>query len=289
MKRFTGTGVALVTPFKEDGSIDYTGLKNILDYVSKGVDYLVVHGTTGESATTSVKEKNEILSFVLNENKKKLPVVLGIGGNNTAEIIQKIQQTNFSGVEAILSVCPYYNKPSQEGIYHHYKAIAEASPVPVILYNVPGRTGVNIQAKTVVRLSEIKNIIGIKEASGDLLQALEISKIIRKDFLLISGDDMLTVPMIAIGAQGVISVMANAYPESFSKMVRHALDNEFDKASEILRTFTELNPLLYEESNPVGIKENLEQLGICQAHVRQPLYRASTQLKEKFKKVIATL
>jgi 4-hydroxy-tetrahydrodipicolinate synthase len=289
MSRLTGTGVALVTPFNEDNSIDYVGLKKLVEFVSKGVDYLVVHGTTGESATTTGKEKEEILAFILKENKKKLPIVLGIGGNNTADVISKLKNTDLTGVDAILSVCPYYNKPSQEGIYQHYKAIAEASPLPIILYNVPGRTGVNMKSKTVIRLSEIKNIIGVKEASGDLIQAIEISKIKRKDFLLISGDDMLTIPMVSFGAQGVISVIANSFPVQFSEMVRLSLKNEFSKASDILRTFTELNPLLYDEGNPVGVKQALEEIGVCKANVRLPLAKASENLKSKLAQAINIL
>lgn len=289
MNRITGTGVALVTPFKENNSIDYAGLKNLVEHVSKGVDYLVVHGTTGETATTTLEEKAEILTFVQKENKKKLPIVVGIGGNNTAELIQRIKNCDLKGIDALLSVCPYYVKPSQEGIYQHYKAIAENSPIPVLLYNVPGRTGVNIQPKTVARLAEIKNIIGIKEASGDLMQTLEISKIARPDFILISGDDMVTVPMISIGARSVISVLANAYPVQFGEMVRQALNNDFKKAADIQRVFTELNPLLYAESNPVGIKETLKALGVCPEHVRLPLYKASDDLKTKIRNVISTI
>jgi 4-hydroxy-tetrahydrodipicolinate synthase len=289
MNRLSGTGVALVTPFNEDNSVDYVGLKKLVEFVSKGVDYLVVHGTTGESATTTSKEKEEILAFIIKENKNKLPIVIGIGGNNTSEVIAKMKKADLKGVDAILSVCPYYNKPSQEGIYQHYKAIAEASPLPIILYNVPGRTGVNMKAKTVLRLSEIKNIIGVKEASGDLVQAIEISKIKRKDFLLISGDDMLTVPMISFGAQGVISVIANSFPVEFSEMVRMSLKNEFGKASDVLRTFTDLNPLLYDEGNPVGVKQALEVLGICKANVRLPLAKASDNLKSKIAQAITTL
>ncbi|MBX9853192.1 MAG: 4-hydroxy-tetrahydrodipicolinate synthase [Cytophagaceae bacterium] len=287
--RFIGTGVALVTPFKADHSIDFEGLKNLVAHVSKGADYLVVHGTTGESATTTLKEKQEILDFIIKENHKKLPVMVGIGGNNTTELISRMNSCNLKGVEAILSVCPYYNKPSQEGIYQHYKAIAENSPLPIMLYNVPGRTGVNMKPKTVKRLAEIENIFGIKEASGDIVQALEISKINRKDFLLISGDDMLTVPMIAIGGKGIISVIGNAFPVEFGEMVNAALKNDFVKAAEIQRSFTEINPLLYEESNPVGIKQTLEILGICKGNVRLPLAKASEQLGSKIEKVISSV
>jgi 4-hydroxy-tetrahydrodipicolinate synthase len=283
--KLSGTGVALVTPMKEDGSIDYEGLRNLLSYTSGFVNYFVVNGTTAESATTSQQEKEEILAFVIRENKKKLPIVYGMGGNNTAELIQKIKVTNFKGVDALLSVSPYYNKPSQEGIFQHYKALAAASPVPVILYNVPGRTGCNVSAQTTVRLSAEKNIIGIKEASGDLIQALHILKYARKDFLLISGDDLLTVPMISIGAKGVISVIANAYPEKFAGMVNQALSGDFVKASESLKSFSDINPLLYEESNPVGIKEALEIRKICKNNVRLPLVKASEGLKQRIEKI----
>jgi 4-hydroxy-tetrahydrodipicolinate synthase len=286
---FTGTGVALVTPFKDDLSVDFSALKKLIEHVSTGVDYLVVNGTTAESATTTEKEKEEILSFILKENSGKLPIVAGFGGNNTAEVVSRIKSTDFKGISGILSVCPYYNKPSQEGIYQHYKTIAEVSPVPVLLYNVPGRTGINMKVRTVERLAAIENIAGIKEASGDILQALEISKIKRDDFKLISGDDLLTVPMISFGAVGVISVIANAYPVSFSEMVRLSLKNEFRKSSEILRSFTEINPMLYEEGNPVGIKEVLSSLNICKPNVRLPLYKASEDLKKRLNEAIRKL
>ena len=289
MNKFTGTGVALITPLNQDLSIDFEGLKKLIEHVSKSVDYLVIHGTTAESATTSLQEKHEILAYILKENKKHLPVMLGIGGNNTSEVISRLKNTDLTGVDGILSVCPYYNKPSQEGIYQHYKAIAEASPLPVMIYNVPGRTGINIKTETVVRLAEIENIIGVKEASGDLNQCIEISKIKRKDFLLISGDDLLAVPMISIGAKGVISVIANALPDSFSNMIQLALKNDFLKASEILRTFTEINPLLYEEGNPVGVKQTVNSLGICNGYVRLPLVEASENLKTKIEKAITGL
>jgi 4-hydroxy-tetrahydrodipicolinate synthase len=283
--KFAGTGVALVTPMGEDGSIDYEGLRKLLSYTSEFVNYLVVNGTTAESATTTQEEKAEVLSFIISENKKKLPVVYGIGGNNTSEVIQRIRNTDFKGVDALLSVSPYYNKPSQEGIFQHYKAVAAASPVPVILYNVPGRTGANVSAHTTVRLSAEKNIIGIKEASGDFAQALHILKYARKDFLFISGDDMLTVPLISMGAMGVISVIANAYPQVFAGMVKDALEGNFRKASESLKLFSDINPLLYEESNPVGIKEALTIRKICKNNVRLPLVKASEGLKQRIEKI----
>jgi 4-hydroxy-tetrahydrodipicolinate synthase len=283
--KFSGTGVALVTPMREDGSIDYEGLKNLLSYTSEFVNYFVVNGTTAESATTSQQEKQEILAFVIKENKKKFPIVYGLGGNDTAELIQKIKATDLKGVDALLSVSPYYNKPSQEGIFQHYKALAAASPIPVILYNVPGRTGSNISAQTTVRLSNEKNVIGIKEASGDLIQALHILKYARKDFLLISGDDLLTVPLISIGAIGVISVIANAYPQKFAKMVSQALEENFRGASELLKSFSDINPLFYEEGNPVGIKEALQIRKVCKNNVRLPLVKASEGLKQRIEKI----
>jgi 4-hydroxy-tetrahydrodipicolinate synthase len=287
--RFEGTGVALVSPMNEEGGIDHTGLKNLLSHVMKHVDYLVVHGTTGETATTTQKEKEEILEIVKKENNKKLPIVCGIGGNNTAEVIERIKKCPLEGVDAILSVSPYYNKPSQEGIFQHYKAIAEASHLPVILYNVPGRTGSNITSKTTARLSEVKNIIGIKEASGDFTQALEIAKSVRKDFMLISGDDLMTIPLCTIGGRGSISVLANAFPKKFAEMVRFALKGNYKDAADLLKLFSDINPYLYEESNPVGIKQALELLGVCKNEVRLPLTKASEGLKSKIRTSLASL
>ncbi len=282
-----GTGVALITPFAEDGSVDYPGLKKLLTHVSdNNVDYLVVNGTTGESATTDKQEKLDILSFVKKENTHNLPIVFGLGGNNTREIVKLLNELDWTGVSAILSVSPYYNKPSQEGLYQHYKTIAEASPLPIILYNVPGRTGSNLTARTTLRLAELPNIIGIKEASGNILQALEISKCTRKDFVLISGDDLLTLPLISIGAKGVISVLANAFPAPFTKMVNAALKADFETAAGILRTFVQINPCIYEEGNPVGIKTTLELLNICNSNVRLPLVKGSDILKSKIEECL---
>ncbi|HEY8402089.1 MAG TPA: 4-hydroxy-tetrahydrodipicolinate synthase [Cytophagaceae bacterium] len=289
LSKLTGTGVALITPFKEDNTVDFDGLKRLLNHVIQGgVNYLVVNGTTAESVTTTQEERWEILSLILQESKG-LPIVYGIGGNNTSDIVRRIEKADLKGIHAILSVSPYYNKPSQEGIYQHYKAIAEASPVPILLYNVPGRTGSNIQAKTTIRLSELPNIIGIKEASGDLLQTLEIIKYSKKDFLVISGDDMLTVPMISIGAQGVISVLANAFPQKFSEMVDLALKNQFNKAAENLKEFVEINPLMYEEGNPVGIKQVLELKGICPSNVRLPLVKCSEGLARRIQNAVEAM
>ncbi len=281
-RKFIGTGVALVTPFKEDGTIDFDAFRKLINHaISGSVAYILVNGTTGESATTSSSEKAELLATAIATVNKRIGIVYGIGGNNTAEIITTIKNTDLTGVDAILSVSPYYNKPSQEGIYLHYKAIADAAPIPIILYNVPGRTSSNVSAKTTVRLSMHENIIGIKEASGNIEQAIEIMKYASKDFILISGDDLVTVPMIAIGAQGVMSVAANAYPAQFSKMLKLALNNDFKASTELLKMFIDINPYLYEEGNPVGIKQVLALLDICSNTVRLPLAPASEGLKAK--------
>lgn len=287
MKTFKGTGVALVTPFHEDSSIDWKGLKNLVEHcLAGGVDYLVVQGTTGESATTTEKEKQEILNAVVEANQGRKPIVFGLGGNNTQDILEKLKTFDLSHVDALLSVSPYYNKPSQEGIYQHYLTIAEATDLPIILYNVPGRTSSNILAETTLRLAEIPNIIGIKEASGNLEQCMQILKQKPEDFLLISGDDVLTVPMIAIGAQGVISVLANAFPAAFSDMVAKALLGDFKQAAKVLMNFTSINSLMYEESNPVGIKQALSHLGVCGPDVRLPLVKASDGLAKRIKEAM---
>ncbi len=283
MKKLHGTGVALVTPFTESGAIDFAALKKLLRHTAKGVDYWVVMGTTGESATLSQDEKQSVLRFVLANNPKRLPVVYGIGGNNTAYVVNELRTTDTSGVSAILSVSPYYNKPAQEGIYRHFVAVADASPLPVILYNVPGRTGSNLLATTTLRLARHKNIIGIKEASGNLEQCMAIARDKPADFLLISGDDLLTVPMYAVGAVGVISVLANAYPTTFRKMTTAAAQSHFAKATKAAFSLLDINGPMYEEGNPVGIKVLLAELGICQPHVRLPLTVATPGLRGKIK------
>ena len=283
MKKFYGTGVALVTPFDSTGAIDYKALKKLLNHTAKGVDYYVVMGTTGESVTVSNDEKKKVLDFVKENNAKKLPIVFGIGGNDTQNVLNTIKATNFKGVDAILSVSPYYNKPSQEGIYQHFKAVADASPVPVILYNVPGRTSSNMSADTTLRLAAHKNIIGIKEASGNLEQCMKISKLAPKDFMLISGDDMLTVPLYAIGGKGVISVLANAYPVIFRKMKEFAFAGNFAKASQEQFKLLEINGPMYEEGNPVGVKFVLSELGVCSGEVRLPNVLPSAGLQRKIK------
>jgi 4-hydroxy-tetrahydrodipicolinate synthase len=280
-----GTGVALVTPFTQDFSVDYEGLRKLLDFtIEGGVNYLVVNGTTAESVTTTKSEKSQILHFIKQHVNGRVPLVYGIGGNNTQEVLETIDSTDLNGITAILSVSPYYNKPSQQGIYQHYLQIANACPVPVILYNVPGRTGSNVTSETTLKLAVHPNIIGIKEASGNLEQCMHIAKHKPEDFLLISGDDLLTLPMLSFGAVGVISVLANAFPEKFSRMVQAGLDFDFKEAQTLLFGFVDINPLMYEESNPVGVKAVLERFGVCAATVRLPLVEASAGLKDKIYK-----
>lgn len=290
MSKLYGTGVALVTPFHNNGSIDFDGLNNLLQHTAeKGADYYVVMGTTGESVTLSQAEKNDVLAYVKSHNAFQLPIVYGVGGNNTRAVLDTIKHTDFDGVDAILSVSPYYNKPSQEGIYQHYKTIADACPVPVILYNVPGRTGSNISADTTLRLAQHKNIIGIKEASGNLEQAMLISRDKPKDFMLISGDDMLTAPLYAVGAVGVISVLANAFADIFKDMKEAAFKGDFKKATQCTHLLLDINPLMYAESNPVGIKQVLQAQDVCKNNVRLPLVPASKDLQTQIDKALQYL
>ena len=285
MKKLYGTGVALVTPFTEKGEIDFKSLKKLLNHTAKGVDYYVVMGTTGESATLSKTEKKEVLHFVLKNNAKKLPVIYGIGGNNTQHVLEEIDQTDFTGISAILSVSPYYNKPSQEGIFQHFTLVANHSPVPVILYNVPGRTSSNLTADTTLRLAQHSNIIGIKEASGNLEQCMKIAKDKPKDFMLISGDDLLTVPIYSIGGVGVISVLANALPVVFKKMKEFSFAGDYAKAQKELFKLVDINGPMYEEGNPVGVKYLLSLLSIAQPYVRLPLVSASESLRQKIGRI----
>jgi 4-hydroxy-tetrahydrodipicolinate synthase len=279
---FRGTGVALVTPFKTDGNLDLEAHARLLDFtIDGGVDYLVVNGTTGESVTTSTVERKQLLLATLEQVNRRVPIVYGIGGNHTSAILETIRNFDFTGISAILSVSPYYNKPSQEAIYQHYIILADACPVPVILYNVPGRTGSNISAATTVRLAQHPNIIGIKEASGNLTQCMHIVRDKPAGFLVISGEDLLTVPMASFGMDGVISVLANAFPEEFCRMTKLALEGNFAEAGKLSLKFLNLDPLMYEESNPVGVKAALEIKGICSRFVRQPLLPASEELVKK--------
>jgi 4-hydroxy-tetrahydrodipicolinate synthase len=281
MKTLYGTGVALVTPFSDDHEVDFKSLKKLLTHTARGVDYYVVMGTTGEAATISKDEKKQILDFVRKNNRNGLPIVYGIGGNHTAEVVAAIKETDLDGVAAILSVSPYYNKPSQEGIIEHFNTVADAAPVPVILYNVPGRTASNLTAETTLRLADHPNIVAVKEASGNLEQCMAIARKKPKDFLLISGDDLLTVPLYSIGAKGVISVLANAFPVVFRKMKDNAFAGNYARASQESFKLLDINGPMYEEGNPVGLKALLSQLGICGKAVRLPLVVASSALQKK--------
>ncbi|MBE9464522.1 4-hydroxy-tetrahydrodipicolinate synthase [Dyadobacter subterraneus] len=286
-ERFKGVGAALITPFDEHQEIDYAGLRKLIEFVSEGgVDYLVVQGTTGESPTISTEEKNEILAFSKKHNTKELPIVYGLGGNDTRAVLETIRKTDLTGVDAILSVCPYYNKPTQEGIIAHFTAIADASPVPVLLYNVPGRTVINMKAETILKLAEHPNIIGIKDAGGSIEQSMELASFAPKDFLLLSGDDNLVTTMVSVGWHGVISVIANAFPREFTDLTWHALEGNFKDAAALQLAFLEFDTLLYIESNPVGIKKCLEIKGVCSSEVRLPLLKASAQLGEKLEKAM---
>ncbi len=284
---FTGTGVAIVTPFTTKGAIDFPALTKLVEHIIKGrVEYIVVLGTTGETATLSNEEKQEIINHIITVTKKRVPLVLGAGGNNTAELVKMLKTADLSAFSAILSVSPYYNKPSQEGIYQHYKAVAKASPLPVILYNVPGRTASNITWDTTIRLAnEFKNIIAIKEASGNIEQCMKIIKHRPDNFLIISGDDTLTLPLIASGADGVISVVANAYPKDFSDMVRSALVHDFKTAQKLHYKLMEITEQLFADGNPGGVKVVLAQKKITQAAVRLPLVEPNDEVKAKLKKL----
>lgn len=270
---FKGLGIALVTPFASDGSVDYDVLKNLLDYQLKnGADFFCILATTGETPTLTKDEKQKIKELVVEKVGDKVPILIGCGGNNTADVVNELQTADFSGIDGILSVCPYYNKPSQEGLYQHFKAIAGATNMPVVLYNVPGRTGVNLKAETTVRLArDCENIVAIKEASGSLEQVDEIIKNKPDGFDVISGDDALTFPMIACGAAGVISVIGNALPKEFSRMIRLEMKGEIESARKIHHKFTDLFNLLFVDGNPAGVKAMLHEMGMIENFLRLPL------------------
>jgi 4-hydroxy-tetrahydrodipicolinate synthase len=286
--KFKGTGVALVTPFHKDGSIDFKGFKKLIERIIDGkVDYLVPLGTTGESVTLNGDERRAVLDFVAEVIDGRVPLVLGLGGNNTREIINTIKETDFEKVDAILSVSPYYNRPSQRGIYMHYKTIANESPVPVLLYNVPSRTGSNIDAETTLELAhEVKNVIGIKEASGSLERVMKIVRDRPKDFLVISGDDVLTLPIMACGGDGVISVIANAMPKEFSEMVRSCLDGNFEKARKIHHKLLEITQSIYVDGNPAGVKGLLSAMNICSEYLRLPLVNVGKATLNRFETLL---
>jgi len=282
MNKFQGTGVALVTPFNTDGTVDYNGLKNLINQlVEGGIDYLVSLGTTGETATMTKEEKKKVWAYTAEINNNRLPLVAGIGGNNTLAVAEDIKAFDTTGYSAILSVSPYYNKPTQEGIYQHYKYLAEVSPLDLILYNVPGRTMSNMTPETTCRLAhDFKNIVATKEASGSFDQFNKIMRDKPEDFLLISGDDPITLPMIALGASGIISVVANALPKQFSDMVRQCLDGDFKGAIPAHLSLIEFTRLAFVEGNPAGVKAALKHLNICGDTVRLPLIKASTMLEK---------
>lgn len=287
--KFKGTGVAIVTPFNKDHTVDYKSLNKLVDFIIKGgVEYIVVLGTTGESVTLSKEEKQSVVTHVIENVNKRVPIVLGLGGNNTQEILSAFKKTSdFNHIDAILSVSPYYNKPNQRGIYQHYKAIAEASPLPIILYNVPGRTSSNVTADTTIKLAtDFKNIIAVKEASGNLEQCMKIIKHRPKDFLVISGDDMLTLPMIAAGADGVISVVANAFPKDFSEMTRQILAGNVKEAQKLHYKLTDIIEQLFADGNPAGIKAVLEMMKISPAHVRLPLVNVNKATHNALKEMV---
>tara|TARA_B100001287_G_scaffold92899_1_gene77900 strand:+ start:1649 stop:2527 length:879 start_codon:yes stop_codon:yes gene_type:complete len=287
--KFKGTGVALVTPFTADGSIDFEALTRLVKLqISGGTDFLVVQGTTGESPVLSQDEKMKVLKHVMEVNQRQLPVVYGLGGNNTADICEKIKILP-EGLDGLLSVSPYYNKPLQAGIIAHYKAISRCTQLPIILYNVPGRTSSNITAETTIELSKISNIVAIKEASGDFDQIMEILKNKTKDFTVLSGDDAITMPLISMGVEGVISVVANALPERFSSMVNRALNNEMYHAKKEHFELFDMIRLLFAEGNPGGIKEALAYRKICENNMRLPLVPVSDGLKAKLFKEMKTL
>jgi len=288
MNKFYGTGVAIITPFQQNGEIDFDALKNLIEYlIEGGVEYIVSLGTTGENVVLSAEEKKKVWTFTAEVVKGRIGLVAGIGGNNTADVVEQIKTFDTTGYDAILSASPSYNKPTQEGIYQHYKAIAEASPLPVILYNVPGRTGSNVSADTTVRLArDFKNIIGTKEASGNFDQFNQIMRDKPEGFLLISGDDPVTLPMIALGAVGAITVIGNALPRQTSNMVRAALNNDYAAAQKAHFSLIDFTRLCFVEGSPAGVKTALKLLGVCGDVVRLPLVQVGSDTVDQFKKEI---
>lgn len=288
---FKGLGIALITPFTADGAVDYKALQRLVQFqLDNGADFLCILATTGETPTLTAEEKQNIKQLVIELVNGRVPILMGCGGNNTAAIIEELKTGDFHGIDGILSVCPYYNKPSQEGLYQHFKAIANATTLPVVLYNVPGRTGINMKAQTTVRLAtDCPNIVGIKEASGSLEQVDEILKNAPKDFAVISGDDALTYPMVACGAVGVISVIGNALPKEFSKMLRLEFNNEFAAARKIHHKFTDLFSLLFVDGNPAGVKAMLSEMGFIENVLRLPLVPTRITTKQRISDILKEL
>ncbi|MBT8260970.1 MAG: 4-hydroxy-tetrahydrodipicolinate synthase [Bacteroidia bacterium] len=288
MKQLIGTGVALVTPFNDDLTVDHEALTNIVNYnIENGTDYLVISGTTGESVTITKQEKYDIIQTIAKANDARLPLVLGIGGNNTAAVIEEIKSTDLSNFTAILSVSPYYSKPTQEGLYQHFKAISEACPIPIILYNVPGRTSKNMEPATTLRLAnDFKNIVAVKEAGNNVQQYLELLRDKPKDFHIISGDDDLALGVVLAGGSGVISVIGQALPKAFSKMINFGLEGKQDKAYKLHYSMMNIVNYIFEENNPAGIKSVLSTLGLCKKNVRLPLVEATAALSGKIEDFI---
>ena len=288
MQSLIGTGVALITPFRKDLSVDTEALTKIVHYqIDNGIDYLVVLGTTAETATLTSEEKELVISTVIKANNKKLPLVLGVGGNNTQQVVEELKTRDLSDFTAVLSVSPYYNKPTQEGIYQHFKAIAEASPIPIILYNVPGRTASNMLPSTVLRLAnEFKNIVAIKEAAGDIVQAMKLIQHKPEGFLVISGDDMVTLSMVLAGGAGVISVIGEGFPKQFSSMVRLGLDKKVDEAYQIHYQVADAIDMIFEQGNPAGIKEIFHVLGLCENTLRLPLVNVNEDLANRIRQTV---
>ncbi|PIN28211.1 4-hydroxy-tetrahydrodipicolinate synthase [Prevotella intermedia] len=285
---FRGLGIALVTPFKQNGEIDYDALERLIEYqIENGADFFTILATTGESPCLSAEEKNELTKTIVKIVGGRVPILKYCGGNYTAAVVEEIRQANWKGIDGILSICPYYNKPSQEGLYQHFKAIAEVSPLPIVLYNVPGRTGVNMKAETTVRIAtDFPNVVAIKEAAGSLEQVDEIIKNKPKHFEVISGDDALTFPMIASGAAGVISVIGNALPKEFSRMIRLEFNGEYDAARIIHHQFTELYKLLFVDGNPAGCKALLNDMGMIENVLRLPLVPTRIETKQKMNDIL---
>jgi 4-hydroxy-tetrahydrodipicolinate synthase len=291
MQLLIGTGVALVTPFKKDLSVDTEALTRITNHVIEGgVEYLVILGTTAESATLNAEEKELVIQTIVTTNKGRVPMVLGVGGNNTAKVVEELKTRDLSPFAAILSVSPYYNKPTQEGIYQHFKAISEVSPIPIIVYNVPGRTSSNMLPATVIRLAnDFKNIIGIKEAAGDIVQAMKLIQTKPEGFLVISGDDVITLPMVLAGGSGVISVIGEGFPKEFSEMVRLGLNKKVDEAYKLHYKLADSIDMIFEQGNPAGIKEVFKHLGLSENIVRLPLVNVDENLSERLNNFIKNL
>ncbi|MDC9722617.1 MAG: 4-hydroxy-tetrahydrodipicolinate synthase [Urechidicola sp.] len=288
MQKFKGTGVALVTPFNADKSVDYDALERLVNFqIENGISYLVVLGTTGEPATLSKEEQLKVQQKIIAVNAGRLPLALGLGGNNTMAVVEALETQDLSAYDAVLSVSPYYNRPTQEGIYQHFKAISNASPLPIILYNVPGRTAQNMEPKTILRLAnDFKNIFAVKEAAGDMQQALELLNNKPKDFMVISGDDMIALPITLAGGSGVISVIGQGLPADFSKMIQLCLDGNEELAYELQHKMEESIDLIFEEGNPAGIKSLLKKIDICEDEVRLPLVKATDSLQQKISNFI---